>query len=138
MEIEVSQAVFSLQIARVAQARFADVDCCHPSIGLAQRISGGLGGSAAGNQDLPICPRLLGWPQQERQCPAPIRVAVEVAMPVEVGERRRIGVVLVKRAHFVGRIGGRWRSSVVLSHARALTGTDWAQSLGWSIPSAPD
>ena len=38
MEIEVSQAVLSLKIARVAQARLADVDRGHVSIGLAQRM----------------------------------------------------------------------------------------------------
>src|SRR5271169_6626914 len=91
MEIEVSQPVFSLKIARITQAGFADVDCRHASIRLAQSMDGSLGRPTAGDQDVSICPGLLRWPQQKRQCPAPIRVAIEVAVPVEVAEWRRIG-----------------------------------------------
>ena len=118
MKLEVSQAVFSLKIARVTQARFADVDCRHLRIRLAQRMDRGLRGAAAGDQDLSICPRLLRRPQQQRQCPTPIRVAIELAVPIEVGDRRRIRVALVKGAHLVGRIGGRWCSRLFPSHVR--------------------
>ena len=80
MEIEISQPVFSLQIARVAQAGLADVDRRHPSIGLAQRMDRRLRRSTAGDQDLPACLRLLCRPQEQGQRPPPIRVAIEVAM----------------------------------------------------------
>jgi hypothetical protein len=39
-------------------------DCRHPRVRLAQRINGSLRRAAAGNQDLAICPLLLGRPQQ--------------------------------------------------------------------------
>src|SRR5260370_30026928 len=107
MEIEVSQSIFLLKIARAAQAGFADVDCRHPSTRLAQRVDGSLGGSTPGNQDLSICPLLLCRPQQERQCTTPIRVPIELAVPIEVADRRRIRVAIVKSAHRIGRGGGR-------------------------------
>src|SRR5271157_2875869 len=99
MEIEVLQAIFSLKIARIAQAGFADVDCGHTSLRLAQRMDGSLGRSTAGDQDLSICPQLLRWPQQKGQCPTPIRVSVEFAVPIEVADRRRIRVGLVESAY---------------------------------------
>ena len=63
IEIEVSQAIFLLKIAGMAQTGFADVDCRHSCIGLAQRMDGSLGCSAAGDQDFTTCPRMLCWPQ---------------------------------------------------------------------------
>src|SRR5258708_22901793 len=78
MEIEVSQSIFLLKIARVAQAGFADVDCRHTSIRFAQRMNGSLGCSTAGDQDLSVCPLLLRRPQQKRQCPATIRVPIQL------------------------------------------------------------
>src|SRR5260370_26892735 len=104
MKIEVSQAIFSLKIARAAQAGLADVDCRHPGTGLTQRVGGSLGGSAPGNEDLSISPLLLCRPQQKRQCPATIRVPIELAVPIEVADRRRIRVAIVKIAHPIARI----------------------------------
>src|SRR5690349_12345421 len=118
MEIEISQSIFSLQIARVAQAGLADVDCGDPCIGFTQRMNGSLGCSAAGDQDLSICPWLLRWPQHEGQCPTPIGVPIEVAVPIKVADRRRIRVVLVEGAHRVGRIGGHRCSRLLPSHMR--------------------
>jgi hypothetical protein len=65
MEIKVSQAIFLLKIARMAQAGFADVDCRHTSIRLAQSMDSSLGCSAAGDQDLSVCALRLSWPQQK-------------------------------------------------------------------------
>src|SRR5271155_1205476 len=79
MQSEVSPSIFLLKIARVAQARLADVDCRHTSIRFAQRMNGRLGRSAAGDQDLSICPRRIRWPQQKGQCPTPIRVPIKLA-----------------------------------------------------------
>ena len=110
MEIEISQSIFLLKIARVAQAGLADVDCRHPRIGLAQRMNGSLRCSAAGDQDLSICPRLLRRPQQKGRCPAPIRVAIELAVPIEVVDRRRIRVAFVESAHRVGSPSPRLRA----------------------------
>ena len=96
MQVEVSQAVFLLKIARVPQAGFADVDRSYVGVRLAQRVGGRLRGPTAGDQDGSVWPRLLGRPQQQGQCPAPIRVAIELAMPIEVAKRRRVRVNLVK------------------------------------------
>jgi len=120
MEIEVSQAIFSLKIACVTHAGFADVDCRQPSIGLAQSMDGSLGRSATGDQDLSICLRLLRWPHQQGQCSASTRVAVELAVAVEVAQRRRIGVSLVKSAHCVGQTDRRWRSRHFPGHLRLV------------------
>ena len=81
-------------------------------------MDGSLGRSAAGDQDLSICPRLLRWPQQKGRCPAPIRVPIELAMPIEVVDRRRIRVALVESAHLVGWIDGRRCSRLFPSHVR--------------------
>ena len=62
MEIENSQSIFLLKIARVVQTGLADVDRRDMSIGLAQRMDGSLRCSAAGDQDLSICPRRLSRP----------------------------------------------------------------------------
>src|SRR6516165_2333343 len=101
MEIEVSQAVFLLKLAGMTEAGFADVDGRDVSVGLAQRIDGSLGGSAAGDQYLSIWPVLLRGPHQQGQCPTPIGVVIELAVPIEVAKRRRIRVALVESAHRV-------------------------------------
>ena len=99
MEIEVSQVISLLKIARMAQAGLADVDCRYPSVRLAQRIDGSLRRSTAGDQDLSIWPLLLRRPQQQRHRPASIRVPIELAMPIEVAKRRRIRMAFVKSAY---------------------------------------
>src|SRR5215469_6985275 len=120
VEFEVAQVIFLLKPARMAEAGFADVDCRHPSNGLAQRMDGGLRGPATGDQDLSICPRLLGRPQQKGERPTPIRIAVELAVPVEVGQGCGIGVRFVKCPHLVGRTGGRWHYRLFASHLRSF------------------
>jgi len=76
-------------------------------IGLAQRMDRRLRSAAPGDEDLAIGPRLLDRPQQQRPCPAAIRIAIELAVPIEIAERCRIGVVLVKRPHRFGPIDAR-------------------------------
>jgi hypothetical protein len=102
MECEVSQTVLSLKIAGVAETGFADVDPGHLRLRFAHRIGGGLRRAAAGDEDLSVGPRLCGRPKEERQRAPAVRVAIELAMPVKVAERRRIGVAFVKGADFVG------------------------------------
>jgi hypothetical protein len=118
MEIEVSQVVFSLKITRVAQAGFADVDRRHPSIGFAQPMDRRLGRSTAGHQDLSIGPGLLRWPQKKGQCPTPIRVPIEIPVPLQVSNRRWIRVAFVKSAHHVRWSRGRWCFRLFPSHVR--------------------
>src|SRR5215472_14517751 len=92
MEIEVAQAVFSLKVARVAKTGFADVDSRHLRVGLAHRMGRGLRSPAAGDKNLPLCPRLLSRPKQKGQRAPPLRIAVELAMLIEALERGRIGM----------------------------------------------
>src|SRR5205823_10660182 len=82
MEIEISQSILLLKIARVSQARLADVDCRHTSVRFAERMNGRLGRSAAGDQDLSICRRRLRWPQHQGQSPTPVGVPLEVAVRI--------------------------------------------------------
>jgi len=116
VEVEISQAIFLLKIAGVAQAGFAEVDCGHARVRLAQRMNGSLRRSTAGDQDLSICPLLFGGPQQKRHRPASIRVAIEFAVPIEITDRRRIWVTIVESAHSVGWIRGRRCPRVFLDH----------------------
>jgi hypothetical protein len=83
MEIEVSQVVFLLKVARVAEARFADVDARYARIGLAHRVGRGLRGPTTGDQNFPPCPLSLRRPQQKRERSPSIRVPIELAMLVE-------------------------------------------------------
>src|SRR5271167_1428822 len=121
MKIEVLQAIFSLKIARVAQAGLADVDCRYTSIGLAQRMDGSLRRSTAGDQDFSICSRLLRRPQQKGQCPTPIGLPIELAVPIEVADRRRIRVALVKGSHCIS------------SPSPRLRGEGWGEGLSFEF-----
>jgi hypothetical protein len=105
MEIEVSQTVFSLKIASVAQTGFANVDPGYMRVRFAHRIGGGLRRAAAGDEDSSIRARRLPRPEEKRLRPPTIRVPVKFAMPVKVAERRRIWMALVKGPHLVGWIG---------------------------------
>src|SRR5271154_5356823 len=105
VEIEVPDAVFPLKLAGVAEAGFADVDRGDTRVRLAHRMNNGLRRAAAGDQDLAIRRRLSRRPKEKRHRPSAIRIAIELAMPVEVAERRRIRMALVKGPHFVARTG---------------------------------
>ena len=62
MELEIIEVVLPLEIARMAQARLADVDGGDARIGLAQRIPGRLRRAAAGHEDLLLSAERLGRP----------------------------------------------------------------------------
>src|SRR5215468_12406601 len=80
MGIKVLQAGFALQIARMAQARLADVYCGHMRIGIAQRMDGRLRCPAPSDEDLPFCPRRFRRPLQKRPCPPAIGVPIKLAV----------------------------------------------------------
>jgi hypothetical protein len=82
MKLEVLEIVLALKIARVTQARVADVDCRDSRIGLAKRVPRGLRSAASGNQDFLSSSRLLGRPHQMELGPATVRVLVAVAVAV--------------------------------------------------------
>jgi hypothetical protein len=127
MEIEVMQVIFPLQIARVAQAGFTDVDCRHLRVRFAQCMDRGLRRAAAGDQNLTAYRPLLCRPQQKSEGPTPIRVPIEFAVPLEIDERLGVGMALVKGAHLVhplantpplggrGRGGGEWLDGRIIS-----------------------
>lgn len=71
----------------MAQARLADVDCCNPGIRFQKCILGRLRRPAARNQDLPACSRPLGWPDQMEQGSTTVRIAVQVAVLIQAGQR---------------------------------------------------
>ena len=101
MQFEILQIVLALKIARVAQARVADVDRRDSSIGLAKRVPRRLRRAAAGDQDFLVSARLLGGPNQMELGSATVRVLVEVAVLVQTGERGRIGHPFVEVADFL-------------------------------------
>ena len=61
MEFEILEIVLALKIARVAQARVADVDRRDSRIGLAKRVPRGLRSAASGDQDFLVLPA-VAWP----------------------------------------------------------------------------
>ena len=104
MQFEILQIVLALKIARVAQARVADVDRRDSSIGLAKRVPRGLRRAAASDQDFLVCPRLPGRPHQMELGSATVLVFVEVAVFVQIGERGWIGHPFVEVADFVAAV----------------------------------
>ncbi len=90
MELEILQVVFPLELARMAQARLADVDARDACIGIAQRVPGRLRRSAAGHENLLLTPEGLQRPRQVEERAATIRVAVQVPVLIQAGERGRI------------------------------------------------
>ena len=112
---------FSCSARVKSQARLADVDPRHPRVGLAQRIGGGLGGTAARDQDIAIWPLRTGRPKQMEQRPAPLGISIELAVPRQIGDRRRIGMGVVEFAHGLVRRHRSGRSSPAscLASARA-------------------
>ena len=117
-EVEISKAVLSLKLARVTEACFADVDSGDMRIGLAHRMGRGLRGSTTGDQNLPPCPLNFRRPKQKRERSPSIGIPIELAMLVEVAQRRRIRVALVERPHFLGAIGGRRICRIFEIHKR--------------------
>jgi hypothetical protein len=94
--------VSQLQIARMAEARLADVDRRDARLGLVHRMPGRLRGAAAGDQDSLVCARGLG-----RKHPMPDGAAatrVEVPVLVQAGERRRVGHPLIEVADLFARV----------------------------------
>ncbi len=63
IDIEVLQAIFALQLARVTQAGFAYINCRDSRTGLAQCIEGSLGSSTPADENLSVCSRLARWPK---------------------------------------------------------------------------
>src|SRR5262245_14634826 len=101
VEIEILQGVLSLEITRVTQARFADVDGGDASVGLAQRVPGRLGCAAPGDEDLLASAYRFRWPEEVKQRPATVRIAVQVAVLIEAGEGRRVRPPLVEGVHLL-------------------------------------
>src|SRR5271170_1305038 len=98
MQFEIFERVLSLQIARVEQARLADVDGGYSGARFAQRISGSLRRTATGNQNL----LMLVWPPErpypvEQRSPTN-RIVVQFTVFIEARERCRIGQPLVEFA----------------------------------------
>ena len=90
MKLEVLQTILSLEIARVAQARVADVYRGDSGIGLAKRVPGRLRCAAAGDEDFLVSAQRLGRPHQMEQRPATVRILVQIAVFIQAGERCRI------------------------------------------------
>src|SRR5229473_7238891 len=76
MQLEVLKIVLALKIARVAQARVADVDRGDPRIRLAERIPGCLRRAADGHENLLICARALVRPRQVELRAATLRIRI--------------------------------------------------------------
>ena len=91
VEVEVVQSILLLELARVTEARLADIHCGDSGIRLAKEGDPcGLGRAATGDEDFLVSPERFGWPHQVVVRPPPIRILVEIAVLVEAGERRRV------------------------------------------------
>ena len=84
MEIEVSQTVFSLKIASVAQTGFANVDPGYMRVRFTHRVGSGLRRAAAGDEILQFGRGGCAQLEEKRLRPPTIRVPVKLTMPVKV------------------------------------------------------
>ena len=80
-EFEVLQIVLSLEIARMAQARLADIDRGDSGMRFAKRISRRLRRAAAGHEDFQVPALSLGRPSQIEMRAATLRIGVEIYGP---------------------------------------------------------
>ena len=98
MEFEVLDFVPCLKLARVTEARLADVDGGDVGLRLAKRVANGLRRAASGNQDIPVLARRAGGPEQMEKRARAIRIRGEIAAAVQIGDGRRIGHALIEVA----------------------------------------
>jgi len=112
VKLQISDVVLHLEIAGVAQARFAKVDRGHSRVRLHERMTRGLRRSAPGDEDGSIRTRLFQRPQKEILRSAAMRIAIAIEALREAGDGRRIGVRLVEGAN---------RGDAIARHICALT-----------------
>ena len=92
VELQISDVVLLLKIARVAQACFAEVDRGHARVRLHERMTRGLRRAASGHKDRSVWTRLFEGPQQQVLRAPTLRIAIGVQTPLETGDWRRIGM----------------------------------------------
>src|SRR5262249_51352926 len=101
MKVEISQAVFALQLPRMAEAQLTDVAGGDMRGRFPQRMDCSLRRPTTCDQNLAIAAWLLYRPQQQRPCPAALRVAIELNVPIEITQRGWVGMLLVERPYRV-------------------------------------
>jgi hypothetical protein len=109
----------------------ADIDGSDTGIGLAKRVGGSLGRTAAGDQDLEIGALSFGRPKKMEQRPAVQRIFVKFTMLVEIRNRWRVRVPFVKGAYLSGYISRYCSFCAVPIHVtsdRVLRGCSSAKS----------
>ena len=100
-QLEVGEPVPGGEVVGVADAGVADVDRDDAASGMPDRVPGGLGCPAAGDEDARIVTIGGLGPEKMVFDPEPVRIPGRERIPVEVGDRRRVGVVVVERRDLV-------------------------------------
>ncbi len=108
MQVEVLETIFVSQIACVAEAGFADIDCSNAGLRLAESVASRLGCAAARHENFLMRGRRRGREHQMEHRAAAKRVFVKLAMLVEAVDRSGIGEAFVEIAD-VGGGGGHAR-----------------------------
>src|SRR5262245_38272686 len=101
LRLEIAQIVSALHARRVVEARRADVDADDASAGPAEGVLGGLPGAAPRDEDVQIRAVHAARPEQVVLGPVAVRLLPFVTGPVEVLDRRRVGVVRVEIADWI-------------------------------------
>src|SRR5262249_15379045 len=98
MKSKVLELVLFLKLARVREARSADVNGSDAGVRLAKGVSCCLRRAATGDQYFLTCARLAGGPDEVELGSPPIRIAVKLSVFVQAGERGRVGHSFVEIA----------------------------------------
>jgi len=104
VDLEILQLVFTLEFLGVADARGADVNAHDASLRLAQGMFGRLRCAASGDENCQVFPIGLTRPVQVEIYSAPAFILPALAVAVEVVDRRRIRVGVVKRLYLIRRL----------------------------------
>ena len=111
-----SRAYLSFKALRERDTFGADVDSDDLGARPAQRVMGGLGGAAAGDQYAAVVATRLVRPE-EMGIGAPAMVIPEPAVGLQIVHRRRVRMTLVEGGHLRGNVGALRCGNFVVAHA---------------------
>src|SRR5579872_50086 len=100
VNLQIRKVVFFLKLLGLAHAGCTAVDTGNLSRGPAQRMLGRLGCAAACDEDGLVFPIRSAGPKKVIVGAASLRVLPELLIPLQIVDRRRIGITVVEIPHF--------------------------------------